>query len=99
MLILFPLKLGLSNMLFNKTYRARQRQPVSIRLIDVDMMHDPRFPEICLDEVKQHCLPYNMKTMISQVKRRIPGNEVVLCDITNTVPADAYPVTTFRILI
>ena len=68
-------------------------------MIIADMMRDPRFPELCLDGVIQYCLPYNMKTMISQVKRRIPGNEVVLCDITNTVPADAYPVTTFRILI
>ena len=63
-----------------KTFRARQRQPVSIRLINVDMM---RFPGFCLNRGMQHCLPYNMKTLISKIKRQIPGNEVVHCDITN----------------
>ena len=98
-LILFPLKLGLSNKLFVKTFRARQKQPVSIRLINVDMMRYPRLPVLCLDGVVQHCLRYSMKTLISQVKRRIPGNEVVHCDITNTVSAHASPVAIFWILI
>ena len=44
-LILFPLRLGLSNMFFVKTFRARQRQLVSIRLSNVDMMCEPRFWE------------------------------------------------------
>ena len=72
-----------------KTFRARQRQPVSIRLINVDMM---RFPGFCLNRGMQHCLPYNMKTLISKIKRQIPGNEVVHCDITNKVSAHANPV-------
>ena len=63
------------------------------------MMHDPRLPELCLDGVMLHCLPCRMKTLISQVKRRIPGNEVVNCDITNTMPAHANPVATPWILI
>ena len=86
-------------MLFVKTFRVRQRQPVSIRLTNAAMMHDPRLSELCLDGVMQHYLPYSMKTLISQVKRRIPGNEVVHCDITNKVPAHANPVATFRMLI
>ena len=99
MLILFPTKLGLLNMLFVKIFRARQRQPVLIHLFNVDVMRYPRCPEFCLGEVLQYCLPYNMKTLISQVKRRIPGNEIVHCDITNTVPAHANAVVTSRILI
>ena len=81
-------------MFFVKTFTAHQRQPVSIRMIIADMMRDPRFPELCVDGVMQYCLPYNMKTMISQVKRRIPGNEVVHCDNANTVSAHAIPVVT-----
>ena len=92
MLILFPLKLGSLNMFLVKTFRARQRQPVSMRLINVDMMRDPRFPGLCLNRGMQHCLPYNMKTLISKIKRQIPGNEVVHCDITNTVSTHANPV-------
>ena len=99
MLIIYPLKLGLSNMLFVKAFRARQRQPVSILLTNVDMMRDQRLPELCLDGVMQHCIPYSMKTLISQVKRQIPENGVVHCDITNTVPAHANSIATFRILI
>ena len=72
-LILFPLRLGLSNMFFVKTFRARQRQLVSIRLSNVDMMCEPRFWELCLDQAMPYCLPYTKKTLISQVKRRIPG--------------------------
>ena len=87
------------NMLLVKTFRARQRRPLSIRLINVDMMRDPRFPELCSDGVMQYCLPHNMNTLIFQVKRQIPGNEVVHCDITNTVSAHAHPVVTLRILI
>ena len=45
-------------MLFVKTFRARQRQLALIHLNNVDMMHDPGFPELCLDKVMQHCLPY-----------------------------------------
>ena len=86
-------------MLFVKTFRVRQRQLVSIRLTNVAMMCDPRLSELCLDGVMQHCLPYSMKTLISQVKRRIPGNEVVHCDITDTVPAHANRVATFLMLI
>ena len=29
-----------------KTFSARGRQPVSIQVINVDMMRDPRFPEL-----------------------------------------------------
>ena len=86
-------------MFFVKTLRKCQRQPVSISLINVDMMRDQRFPELCLDGVMQYCLPYNMKTLISLVKRRSPGNEVVHCDITNTVSAHANHVVTSLILI
>ena len=86
-------------MFFIKTFRARQRQPVSIHQINVDMMCDPRFPELCLDGVMQYCLFYNMKTLISQVRQRMAGNEIFHCDITNTVPAHANPVVTSRILI
>ena len=82
-----------------KTFRARQKQPVSIPLIHIDMMRDPRFPELCLDGVMQYCLLYNMKTLISQVKRQIPGNGVVYCDITNTGPAHENPVVTSRMFI
>ena len=57
-----------------KIFRARQRQPVSIHLINADMIRESYFPELCLDGVMQYCLPYNMKTLISQVKRQIPGN-------------------------
>ena len=92
MLTLFPLKLGSLNIFLLKTFRARQRQSVSIRLINVDMMREPRFPGLCLDGVMQYCLPYNMKTLISKIKRQISGNEVVHCDITNTVSAHANPV-------
>ena len=63
------------------------------------MMRNLRFPELCLDEVMQYCLPCNMKILVSQVKRRIPENEVVHCDIINTVSAHANPVVTLRILI
>ena len=82
-----------------KTFRARQRQPVSIHLINADMIRDSYFPELCLDGVMQYCLPYNMKTLISQVKRQIPGNGVVHCDITDTGSAHADPFVTSRILI
>ena len=82
-----------------KTFRARQKQPVSIHLINVDMMRDPRFPTLSLDGVIQYCLPYNMKALISQVKRQIHGNEIVHCDIANTEPAHANPVVTSQILI
>ena len=77
-------------MLFVKIFRVRQRQSVSIRLTNVAIMRDPRLSELRLDEVMQHCLPYSMKTLISQVKRRIPGNEAVYCDIINTVPAHIF---------
>ena len=99
MLTLFPLKLGSLNIFLLKTFRARQRQSVSIRLINVDMMREPRFPGLCLDGVMQYCLPYNMKTLISKIKRQISGNEVVHCDITNTVSAHANPVVWSRIVI
>ena len=67
--------------------------------INVDMMRDPCFPELSLDGVMQYCLPYNMKTQISQVKPRIRGNVVVHCDVINTVPAHANPVVTLRMVI
>ena len=62
------------------------------------MMRDPRFPELCLDGVIQYCLPFNMETLISQVKRRISENEVH-CDIKNSVTVHANPVVTSGILI
>ena len=99
-LILFPLKLGFSNMLLVKTFRVRQRQSVLIRLINVDMMQESRFPELCLDGVLQYCLLHNMKTLISQVEPRIPGNEqVVHCHIPNTRPVYANPTVKSRISI
>ena len=70
-----------------------------MRLINVDTMHDLRFPGLCLDGVMQYCLPCNMKTLISKIKRQIPGNQVVHCDITNAVSAHANPVVSSRMLI
>ena len=99
MLILFPLKLGFLNMLSVKTLRARYRQPVSISLINVDRMRDPRFPELCLDGVMQYYLPFNMETLISQVKRRVSGDEIVHYDITKTVSVYPNPFVTSRVLI
>ena len=43
-------------MFFVTTFRARQRQPVLIHLINVDMMRDPRFPELC--SIAYLTLPY-----------------------------------------
>ena len=67
--MLLPLKLDFSSMFLVKTFRARQKQPVSMHLINVDMMRDSGFPELCLDGIMQYCLPYNMKTLISEVKQ------------------------------
>ena len=55
-------------MVLVKTFRPHQMEPVSIRLINVDMTPERRFTEICLDGVMRYCLPYNMKILISQVK-------------------------------
>ena len=55
-------------MVLVKTFRPRQMELVSIRLINVVMTPERRFAEICLDGVMKYCLPYNMKILISQVK-------------------------------
>ena len=89
--ILFPLKFLV------KAFRAHQRQPVSIRLINPNMTRERRFAELYLDEFMQYCVHYNMEILISQVKQRIPGNGVVHCDITNTVPAHRNPIVLFLI--
>ena len=57
------------------------------------------YQNLSLNGVMQYCLPYNIKTLIFQVKPRIPGNEVVHCDIRITMPAHANPVVRPLILI
>ena len=79
--ILFPLKSGFTNMFLVKVFRAHQRQPVSIRLINVDVTPERRSAKICLDEAVQYGLPYKMKILIFQVKWRVLENEVVHCAI------------------
>ena len=76
-----------------KDFRAHQRQLMSIRLINVDILPEQRFAGLCLDEIMQYCLPYKMKIL----KQQSPGNGVVYCDITN--PGSARPVIISRILI
>ena len=70
-----------------KAFRAHKSQCVLIPMIDIDMMSEQHFAELCLDGVMQDCLPYSMKILISQVKRQSPGNGVVHYVITNIVPA------------
>ena len=72
--ILFPLKLGFSNICLVKVFRLHQRQPVSIRLINVDMTPEQPFVDLCLDGVWQYCLPRNVKSLISQEIRQNPRN-------------------------
>ena len=48
-----------------------QRQPSSIWLIKIDIKPDQCFAELCLDGAIQCWLPYKMKILISQVKRRM----------------------------
>ena len=81
-----------------KAFRAHQRQPVSILLINADMTREWRFAELCLNRVMQYCLPYNMKILISQVKRWSLGNRAVHYDIANTGPTHANPVVIFLII-
>ena len=39
-----------------QAFRAHQREPVSISLVNVDMTPEQRFAELCLNGVMQYCL-------------------------------------------
>ena len=53
-------------MFWVKASRVHQKQPASIRLINVDMTPEQRFADLYLDGARQYCLPYNVKTLIPQ---------------------------------
>ena len=63
--ILFRLRSSVSSMFLVRAFRAHQKEPVPIRLVNVDMTPEQRFAELCLDGTMYYCLHYNKKILIS----------------------------------
>ena len=82
-----------------QAFKAHQREPVTIRLVNVDMTPEERFSELCLDGVTYYCLHYNKKILIPRIKRRSPENGVVYCAINTTGLAHTNFIVMSRILI
>lgn len=58
-------------------FRAHQREPVSIHLVNVDMTPEQRFVELCLDGVMYYWLPCEKRenSDLSKLNGKVLGME------------------------
>ena len=73
-----------------QAFRAHQREPVSIGLVNVDVTPEQRFAELCLNGVMQYCCKFLFRTTrkfrFLELNDEVLGIEFFTVLLTTNVP-------------